>query len=222
MANAETLRIVEAETVGDGFRVRQKYLDLFRDQIPEFLIFMADAVEAWQEFDKNPEKDEQKAHVSALVFGAINGHIVSTNLFLSGHAIPSGNQERQVIESIATALICSDGGLPYLSQYIQGNFSTSKAVDHLSRHWERLHVLKESADTAKTAKVFYDKFSHPTLLTVAFNISMAQQGARFLGASFDEGKIPQYQQEFTRRLSLAKTLVNFIAGVSQNWAAGDN
>jgi len=221
MAKAETLRIVEAETVGDGSEVRRKYLDLFRDRIPEFLVFMADAVEAWQEFDKNPEKDEQKAHVSALVFGAINGHIVSTNLFLSGHAIPSGNQERQVIESIATALICSDRGLPYLSQYIQETFSTSKAVDHLARHWERLHVHKEAVDTAKEMKVLYDQFSHPTFITVAFNIATAQRGVN-LGASFDEGKIPQYQQEFARRLSLAKTLVNFIAGVSQNWTAGDN
>jgi len=217
MASQATIHMIECETVGDISEVRQKYLELFRDQIPEFLAAMGDAFEAWYEFDKNPEKDVKKAYVSAQVLLAINGHIVSTRLFLSGHFVPSGNLERQVLESIGTALLFSDRCLPFLDHYINGAFSTSKALTHLTKHWKRLHVHKEAIETAKEMKEFYDKLSHPTFTAVAFSISMACRGVSYLGASFDEGKISVYKQEFARRLSLARTLTNFISGVSQNW-----
>jgi len=123
---------------------------------------------------------------------------------------------RQVLESIATALLCSSSTLGVLEKYVKGKYSTQKSVEHLIKHSSKLGLNKEAIKDLKKSQIFYHGYSHPTLRTLAIHISFDTEGALYVGSSFDEGKVDQYRKEAEGRLSLAKTFPNFVVAVSHN------
>lgn len=181
---------------------------------------MAEAFLLWKEFDRNPARDERKAHVSAFIFRAMNCHVQALHLFLSGLPIPSAHMERQVLESIAMAFLCSCGTLDVAERYMTDRYSTTKAIDALVKHQKRLNLERESVLMLKKVHSLYDKASHPTLLNLAFNIRSGVGGPGIcFGPAFDEGKADLYRTEMNRLCSLATTFPNFVEGVARNWVA---
>jgi len=208
--------IIWTETTEDIADVRERFLNCFRSEVRKFVEDMSLAFVDWQNLNAVVDGDEKKEHVSALAYSAINLHIISMKLFLSGYLVPSGNVQRQVLESIALALLGSKNSLDVLDRYISNQYSTQNAVRDLLKQAGLLNLKKTFADVLKKARDFYHVHSHPSFITIGSSLSFSTQGARYLGASYDEGKITNYRNEIKDRLSLAGVFNNFIAALKTN------
>ena len=113
------------ELTSDDSEVRSDYLKLFEADAKAFADAMAQAFMKWRTFDNEVKDDERRVHVSALVYTAITLHILSLKLFLAGQTVAAGNLFRQVIESIALALLCSGKDLDVLKRFMEDKYSST-------------------------------------------------------------------------------------------------
>ena len=144
MRENEAIRLdITKEVTQDIPYVRERFLAHFEIEINEFVEHMIVAYLYWQKLESMINDDQRKAYVAAIVFTAINLHIVSLRLFLSGYPIAAGNLERQVIETIALAILCSEKSLDVLDRYIKNAYSPNKAVRDLKRHSDKLQVSQD-------------------------------------------------------------------------------
>ena len=203
------------EITTDEPDVRSSYLKRYSSQIEDFGIGMAKAILSWRELDARSEKETPRAWVSALVYCAITLHIQSMRLFLSGHPIAAGNLSRQVTEGIALALLCSSKQLTVLQRFFEDKYSPNDSVRDLLRHYKKIGLRKDGVTVLKTAQNFYHKYSHPKKMTIAEVTSFSENGL-YVGASFDEGKVSEYDKEVAGRVSLAGVFENFFEAVKFN------
>ena len=206
------------ELTSDDSEVRSDYLKLFESDAKTFADAMAQAFMKWRTFDNEVKGNEKRAHVSALVYTAITLHILSLKLFLSGQTVAAGNLFRQVIESIALALLCSGKDLDVLKRFMEEKYSSMAAVRDVLRHDKKLSLKGDALEALKNSQEFYHKYSHVTKMTIATGMSFSQKGGLYVGASYDKGKVEAYTKEVKGRLSLAKVFPNFIDGVAANVA----
>jgi hypothetical protein len=209
---------IRAEITQDIADVRESFLKEFGHQVNKFIELMTKAFINWRSIDSSIGIDEKKGHVAALVYSAITLHILSMKLFLSGHIVASGNLERQVLETIALALLCSSKSLTVLERYMAQKYSTQKAVDEAIKHSKMLDINKKAIEGLKRAHEFYHKYSHPTLLTIVSHVSFSVDSGLYVGASFDEGKLENYKKEVMNRIGLANVFNSFIEAVKSNLA----
>ena len=214
---AESKKKIVAEITSDEPDVRRSYLERYSEQVNDFATGMANAVLAWRDLDAGSEKEEARAYVSALVYCALTLHIQSMRLFLSGHPIAAGNLSRQVIEAIALALLCSSKQLTVLQRFIEDKYSPNDAVRDLLKHYKKLGLRKDGVEVLKVAQEFFHKFSHPTKMTIAAITSFSVEGL-YVGASFDDGKVAEYDKEVSGRVSLSGVFANFVEAVNANVA----
>jgi len=209
--------IIRNEVIGDDADTRNKFLECFTDQVEEFISLMIAAFENWEKFDGLINGDEKKAHISAIIYSAINNQIVSMKFFLSGYATAAGNMQRQVFELVALACLCSSKELDVIDRYTDDKYSTTKAIRNALRHYNILKLNKDALLMLRKSSEFYDKYSHPTLLATTVHVSLAKKGKElFLGASFDPGKMEGYEKEISSRVSIARVFENFIDGIRAN------
>jgi len=205
------------EITSDDADIRREYLARFADDVKSFSAFMAEAFMRWRSIDDNIGKNEELGYVSGLVYTAITLQIQSMKLFLSGHTVAAGNMFRQVLESIALALLCSGKRLDFRRRFIDDQYSSNNAVRDVLRNTAKLGILKDGLEVLKNAHALYSKYSHPTKLTIASVIPLSGKGV-YVGASFVEDKVYAYKKEIKGRLGLAKTFPNFITAVKLNVA----
>ncbi len=208
--------MITEELFGEDTEVRQWYTDNFKSQITDFTNAMSKAYINWKQFDDNIGKDKKKAYVSALIYSAINSHIVSVKIFLSGYIVPAGNLQRQVLETIALALLCSNPQLKVLDRFMKNKYPTNKAVKDVLNNYQKLNLKKTAIQTLERYQVFHHKYSHPTQLSLASLVSFSKEGKLYLGAAYDEGKTKDYTKEINSRLGLAKIFNNIIDGIRAN------
>ncbi len=206
------------ELTSNDSEVRGAYLKLFEGDAKEFAESMAQSFLKWREFDNNVKGDEKRANVSALIYAAITLHILSTKLFLSGQTVAAGNLFRQVIESVALALLCSGKDLDVLKRFMEDKYSSNDAVRDVLRHYEKLSLRGDALKVLEKSQEFYHKYSHVTKMTLAVVMSLSQKGGLYVGASFDEGKIDAYKKEMGGRVGLARVFANFVDAVIGNVA----
>lgn len=211
----EIHRIIEKEVTQDIPDVRKQYLDNLGNKVAQFVEHLSKGFLQWQKLELEIGDDKKKAYVAALVYTAINLQIVSCKLFLSGYPIASGNLHRQVVETIALAILCSEQSFDVLDRYIENKYSTNKAVRDLKKNINRFGLKKEGVEALEKAVIFYHKYSHPSLMTLAEGIRFEDQ-ALLLGASFDREKLGEYAKEIHGKTNLARTLTNLINGVAIN------
>ncbi len=209
--------IIYKELTSDDSELRAEYLTLFEADVKTFADEMAHAVMAWRPLDANAKGDEKRAYVAALVCAAYTMHILSFKLFLSGHIVAAGNVFRQVLESIALALLCAGKGLGVLERFMEDRYSANDAVRDVLHHGKKLHLKEDGLQALKTSQEFYHKYSHITRLTLGAILSFSEEGT-YVGASFDKGKIEAYRKEVTGRVGLAKVFTNFVEAVKANVA----
>ncbi|MHB8765223.1 MAG: hypothetical protein ACYDA8_12945 [Deferrisomatales bacterium] len=210
---------IRQELVADFPDVRERFLAEFQDAVERFVHLMAEAFLAWRALDKNIGQDIRSGHVSGLVYSAVTLHILSMRLLLSGHVVAAGNLMRQVIESMASALLCSVAELGILDEYIKGDYRANKSIRQLLKHAGQVGVPIEAVEDLRSAQLFYHQYSHPSLLTVASHICSETEGALYVGCSFDAGKIDAYEKEIDGRLGLAGVLLGFVHCVARNLKA---
>ena len=216
MEDYESIRkIIFTETTQDITDVRLSFLEKFENQIDRFVDNMSLAFSKWRSLDSITSSDEKKAHVSALVYSSINLHVVSMKLFLSGYGVAAGNLERQTIEVIALAILCSQKDLDILDRYIQNQYSTNKALRDLNKHSEKLDLNKQEILQLIKARDHFHDHSHPSYITIGGNFSFRGQDL-YLGASFDDGKMEFYDKDVAGRLSLSGVFSGYIDDVKKN------
>jgi hypothetical protein len=216
-SSEEPRRIILKELTSDDPEVRAQYLNHFGQQLDRFADAMARAFVNWHSLDIGAAENDKLAHVSALVLIAITLHILSMKLFLSGYAVASGAVFRQVLESVALALVCSGKELGVLEKFMQGKYSTNNAIRDAMKHATRLGLEEDAIAGLRQAQKFYHKFSHPSLHTIAAGVSFSQN-ALYVGAAFDEAKLESYRKEITNRISLADVFSSFLDVVKVNVA----
>jgi hypothetical protein len=206
------------ELISNDQEVRAEFMKLFDADAKVFAGAMAQAFIGWRALDSEVKGDERLAHVSALVYTAITLHTLSLKLLLSGQTVAAGNLFRQVIESIALALLCSGKNLDVLSRFMKDKYSSTNAVRDVLRNAENLSLKGDALKALKNSQDFYHKYSHITKMTIAVGMSFEQLGGLYVGSSFDKGKIDAYVKEVDGRTSLANVFPNFVAGVAANVA----
>lgn len=211
-------KAIRTELTSDNAEVRADFLKHFETDVERFSDAMACAFGNWQTLDAEVKGDENRAYISALVFTAVTLHIQSMKLFLSGHVAAAGNMSRQVVETIALALVCSSKELNILDRFIEDKYSSNDAVRDALRHCDKLGINKEAAEALSSFQKFYNKYSHPSQRTIAVGMSFSKAGMICVGASFDEGKLEVYEKECSSRVSLAEVFPDFIDGVRENVA----
>jgi len=216
MENYSSIRkTIFTETTQDITDVRLSFLGKFGNQVDRFVDNMSQAFLNWRSLDLDTSGDEKKEHVSALVYSSIDLHVVSMKLFLSGYGFAAGNLERQTIEVIALAILCSRKDLDILDRFIQNQYSTNKALRDLNKHSEKLNLSKQAIHKLIKARDHFHDHSHPSYITIGSNVSFKGQ-CLYLGASFDHGKIEFYDKDVAGRLSLSGFFSNYIEGVKKN------
>jgi hypothetical protein len=205
------------ELTSNDSELRAEYLALFEADVKTFAEEMAHAVMAWRSLDAEVKGDEKRGYVAALVCAAYTMHILSFKLFLSGHIVAAGNVFRQVLESIALALLCAGKDLGVLERFMEDRYSANDAVRDVLRHGKKLQLKEDGLQALKSSQEFYHKYSHITRLTLATIISFSEDGT-YIGASFDKGKIEAYRKEVNGRVGLAKVFTNFVEAVKANVA----
>lgn len=202
----------------DDAGIRHRFIQTYGDRLEVFVGHMANAFLAWERLDAKITKDEPSAHVSALVYGALHTHVVAMKLLLEGLFVPSGNSQRYVLESIATALLISQPSLGYLDRYARNTYSTTKAIRDVARHAGTLRLNRGALATLQQHSKLYDLCSHPTQFASASLMTLVPENPQtVLGGHFDEGKTFAYEKEISSRTSLASNFPNFIYAVGRNY-----
>ena len=198
--------------------IRHRFVQTYGDQLEVFVGHMANAFLAWERLDAQITKDEPSVHVTALVYGALHTHVVAMKLLLEGLFVPSGNAQRYVLESIATALLVSKPSLGILDRYVRNTYSTTKAIRDVVRHADTLRLNRVALATLRQHSKLYDLCSHPTQFASASLMTLVPGNSQtVLGGHFDEGKTFAYEKEISSRTSLASVFPNFIYAVGRNY-----
>ena len=218
MENIETaVDKIREEIKGDLSDTREEFLEHFDDDTERFIQLMSEAFLSWVKLDEITGLDPKKAIISGLVYSAITQHIVSLRLFISGYIVAAGNTQRQVIETIALALLCSCKELGVLEKFDKDQYSTNKAITHALAQHSKLKINKAALEILRDSRDFYNMYSHPTKGTLASHIGFnKKERVLYVGASFDEGKLEHYKQEVSGRVSLAEVFNNFVEGITDN------
>jgi len=216
MDDYEAIRTtIEREVTEDTPEIRRQFLNHFKQEALDFVEHACRAFQGWQNLESLIAGDVKRAHVAALVYTAINLHILSFKLFLCGYPIASGNLQRQVIETIAVAILSSHRSLDVLDRYINRTYSANKALRDLRRHKKKLGLNDDGINGLEKGLNFYHNYSHLTQMTVAEQIRFEDQALQ-LGASFDPEKLAEYRNEIKSKISLGRVLMNVIQGVAGN------
>ena len=212
----ETAALIRRVLTGDGRKIREWFTNHLSDQLEEFVLAMAPALDDSGALDRYAKDSEIGAKVAWMVFSAVQGHLISMRLFLDGFLVQSGNAQRQVLESIAMALLCSKPDLGILQRFDDDTYKSNKAIRDAIKYADRLGVSKIAIQEIKKGADFYHDFSHPSKMTIALYSSQTNPDASYIGGIYDPAKLPQYQIEAESRVRIAKILPNFIRGVRQN------
>ena len=213
----EAQSAISKELAGDDAEVRREFEARFGNEIRGFAGVMAVAFVNWRSLDSEVKDNERLAYVSAWVYTALNVHVNSMKLLIAGHQVAAGNLFRQVVETMALAIVSSSKDLNVLDRFIKGQYSTNDAIHDAKRHATKLGINKDAIDSLGEVQKFYHQYSHPSIFTISAAMSFAEKGL-YVGAAFDEGKMEAYTKEVNSRLSCAEMFSNFIDGVKMNVA----
>ncbi len=215
--NGDLRALVIADLHSPDSDARAEFFKHFDAQATSFAAHTAIALDRWAVFHNSVAEDDiRRRPIVAILFTAINLHSSSFKLFMSGHTVAAGCLFRQVLEGIATAVLCATKELPVLDRFLEDRYSTKNAVIDLVRQCEIAKVSPDGVGVLNDAYHFYHKFAHLTKLTIATGVNFDQGGFPNIGAFFDPAKLPEYRKEVAGRLSLASVFPSLIDAVTRN------
>ncbi len=200
--------------------IRLSFIESHEEELEKFCELMHRSFIRWSELDRlvTKNKEEKKAYTSALVYTALHSKIVSLKLLMSGLLVPAGNTQRYALECIALAFLCSRPSLGVLERYMDDKYSTNKAIRDIIKHHKKLDLDREALKIFEASHKFYDKYSHPTRLSLASVIALkGENSALILGGSYDPAKDFAYRREIDSRLGLAGIFINIIESIESNY-----
>lgn len=200
----------------DGSPIREQFWATLRPYLDRFISKMAESLILKDQFDEFAKDHEAKRMVGWLLFCAIQGHLIAMRLFLDGFLVQSGNAERQTLEAIAMAVLCSKPEEGFLERFDKGEYSTSKAIRDLLRRSDSFNVNKNAIKEIREGANFYDNFSHPTKMTIALYSVFTDPGRKYIGGTFDAAKVEQYEKEAKSRVKIADLFPGLLRGIQRN------
>lgn len=200
--------------------IRKQFIERYSTEIEQFIALMTYAFKEWSRVDKilTQKKTEPDAYISALLYAALHSHVVSLKLYISGLLVPSGNTQRYVYECVALAFLLSRPSLGVVHKYMNDKYSTTKAVRDVVRNHEILKLNRRALQTLESSISFYDKFSHPTRLSLGGVINLSSNGSKIIfGGAYDKDKEFAYTKELTSKIGFATIFPNLVQGVELNY-----
>lgn len=150
----EAKNVILSEITKPDEAVATGFLGRYEGRATQFAELMAQAMMGWQALTAEAERNEKIGLVANLVYCAITLHIQSMKLFLSGHIIAGGNLSRQVTEAIANALLSSGRTLPDLDRFVEGRYSTTKAVADVQKQRKILGLKEDGLKALAQSETF--------------------------------------------------------------------
>ncbi len=221
------------ELFNDNSEILNKFAGRFSEEILEFAELFSKAYKSFLELVLLTEdtENEQKEYVSRLTSLLLDNLMMSVKLFIFGYQIPSGNLMRQVLESVALAILCSLNDkitisvkknkpkeIHFYTRFVNNGSEakSSLALKYLEDNSEKIGINKNAIDTLKEIRSIYHHFSHPGELSLSVMQSFEKPGKMYVCGSFDEGKIDQYKKDLLQRIEFCKRLPNIIEGLIYN------
>jgi len=79
-----THEVVKSVLLGvEDPEIRCQFVERYESQLENFVSLMVVALDDWERLDSDVAKDIDGAHVSALIYGALNTHLVAMKLLIS-------------------------------------------------------------------------------------------------------------------------------------------
>lgn len=206
----------ERELLESPTDVMRQYLEHFEKDTHKFLDKINSASKVWEQYAAETTKlGETRLDLtwSAAYFcGAINSAFISTRLFLLGCMIPSGNQARHALESVAFGILLAFPDTGIFHEWNKGHHIEYKAVEKLAKHAKHCGVIsRESIESLKKQVKWFNQYSHPSRLSLASIWKPGESGFN-VGALYVEDNLPQYSSMMKNHIDMAMLLNNAIAG----------
>jgi hypothetical protein len=205
--------------MSDHAHVRARFVTEFSTEIDGIVRALTEAYAAYRRLENTVLLDHRSAYVQGFAYAALNSVITSTNLFLVGLQLPSGNLMRQYGEATAMALLCSHPKIDVLARVRKDadSFPYHKAIQLVSREDNRklLDLKGPEWKTFGEIAKFYDRFSHASFFAVASQTMFDQPGMLIVLGDFDPQKIDAYRIEVKRRQTAATVLAHLMDYLSE-------
>ena len=135
MVNDNLHTIFLKEILSEDREIKEKFISNFEQEIVGFIDSIIESYQAWQKYDALIGENRRRAFVAAFLFNAITNLSASMKMLISRYAIPSGNLVRQTIESLCSAILCSNAQLHFYQSGSRGSFSPSPhSTPHAGPH----------------------------------------------------------------------------------------
>lgn len=213
------------ELFNNNSKISERFCEDYSASILNILENIAEAHKKFCLLDKIANENSRIATAAGYAYLSLETVFTSTKLFIHGMTIPSGNLARQSIEALCASVLC---GYPneleieyrgnkfrYESFFenLMANKSYSrpyKALQILAHNRDKLGINEEAINNLKSARSFFNNYSHPSELAIAAIISLSGDAKLYLGGGFDESKSETYEKEFANKKSYTKIFPNFI------------
>lgn len=215
------------ELFHDNKEIKDEFMNHFSKKILEFSKLFTKAYRRSEGLSEYTKKTSiQISYVIGLTYLLFDNIFSSMKLLIQGFLTPSGNLMRQAIETMAVIILCSTKNDIYIDRKKTISFNyfnsfyndepkayTHKAIKYLEINMDEIGVTGKGITAFKEIKDFYNKYSHPSRLSLTSITSFTDPGKIYIGGSFDDMKIPSYKIEIDEKINLCKTLPDFFEGV---------
>lgn len=216
---AQFVKSVSDELRSEDKDTKDKFFEVFGADLESYASATGTALGLWDRFRAGIRDDDaRRIAVAGIAFTAINSHMMSFKLFMSGYAVASGGLFRLVLEGISLAALSSVKRLDVLDRYLTNEYSPNVAVRDLIKHQKVARVRADGVRTVSAQYKAYHKYAHLTIGTIIAGANLSQGGIPHVGAFFDPARLAEYGREFRSRISFSRVLPNFIIGMARNVA----
>ena len=227
---AEYLALLEQGEAGP----RDMFLRSFRRRLPPLARLLAMAHKEIHKLTPYTQDHERTATIHMFLHVALNSLYSSTALLVDCYPIVSCHLMRQYGESVAMTLLLLDDDPNVWHQYqkLGNKYPVHDSLGRplkkaTARRLRKLIGFDAAAWSGFVALTkFYDQFSHPSELSLAFHMMLRRPGIVVIGPAFDPGKRRELSIELKRRRSALRQLLHLLRAVRRvmkgrplGWAA---
>lgn len=197
-------------------KTRKQFKEKFSLEIDNFITLIFDAYKEWQKLDDKCKNDDRASITAVFFFNAINHLVVSFNLLLSCYMVPAGNLMRQVLESLAMAILISSKKMQEFEKFKKEpkKYPVFQAMNLVNQSLPKLNINYKAWSTVWDTWKFYHQWSHPAYLSLIDRFDFSTMDKIILGGMYDSGKVFAYKKEIKQRIALANLLKNTIIKIT--------
>jgi hypothetical protein len=210
----------ESELLSTPSAVMNRYVAHFDEGARRFAKELALAAAELKKYDdaEVTAQAHKTPHLwsSTYFLNAVNCALVSTRLFLEGYLVPSGNQARHAVESLAFGVLLPFPRTGAFREWDRGHNVEYKALEWLMRSAEHCGTKKSNVEALRKQAKWFDHYSHPSRMAIATMANPDSDEGWELGATFSVRRLTQYRKEMKNRLSLTQLIRRTIAGTHRS------